>query len=114
MVSPVQIGISAFNDKLRFNLYLRPRRQGIEGFDNIHRSNIFDLKIDPITGEIKNKEALQEFADILNTVLNVSPACIGLLYEEFLIDTNKKFEKEKKLSLKSSRIKEDDMIRNIN
>jgi hypothetical protein len=86
MLNKVHIGISTFNDKIRFNLYHRPAHHLLENLEDLHRSPVFDLQITPGTNEVKNLKAYQEFVDILNTVMNLSPAVLDILYEDFQVE----------------------------
>jgi hypothetical protein len=86
MLNKVHIGISAFNDKIRFNLYHRPAHHLLENLEDLHRSPVFDLQITPGTNEIKNINDYQEFVNILNTVMNLSPAVLGILFEDFQME----------------------------
>ena len=84
----VHIGISAYNDKLRFNLYHRPLHHQLEKLESLHRTPVYDLQIKPGTDEVTNLENFQEFVNIFNTVSNLSPAVIDLVYEDFLTDVS--------------------------
>jgi hypothetical protein len=91
MISRAHVGISALNDRVRFNLYYRPQNRELENQDSIHRSPMMNFKITPGTNFIKNPTDLQLFADILNTLMHLSPACLTTLYEDFLLERNLKF-----------------------
>jgi hypothetical protein len=91
MISRAHVGISAFNDKVRFNLYYRPENREFENLDNIHRSPMFNFDISPGSNIIKNPEDLQLFADIMNTLMHLSPASLTTLYEDFLLERNIKY-----------------------
>ena len=86
ILNRVHIGISTFNDKVRFNLYHRPAHQQIESLNSLHRSPVFDLQITPGTNEVKNVQEFQEFVDIFNTVTNLSPAVLDMLYDDFIVE----------------------------
>lgn len=108
-------GISAYNDKLRFNLYRRPLRRFLEDIGNVQRSQLFDLGIDLSTQTIKNTHDFEEFLSIFNTLSSLPPADIDSLYFDFVSTSNleqelnsvteksKKEEEEKKLKLESSK-----------
>ncbi len=99
MVNRTFIGISAYNDKLRFNLYWRPLNKGLENLTSVHRSEIFDLSINLNNANITNSKDFGNFLSIVNILSKQSPSSLDKLYLEFMsgasIDTEyKEYQKE--------------------
>ncbi len=88
------VGITTYNDKLRFNLYCRPLHNQIEGIGSIHRSPLFDFKIKPGETKIKNLSDFKYFLEVFNALNNINPALIEQVYEEFLYETGVSSRKE--------------------
>jgi len=96
LVRKTHIGISAHNDKLRFNLYRRPLDRSIETLNSIHRSKIFDLAIDLKDIKITNTSDFREFISLLNILTNLSSTELDNLYDDFM-DNSILFNEEKEL-----------------
>ncbi len=87
MARKVQIGISAYNDKLRFNMFIRNKENFIEGNTSLHRSPIFDLSIRPGETTIQNLNDFKDFLEIFTTINCLSPELIDSAYDDFILET---------------------------
>jgi hypothetical protein len=84
MATRTHIGISAYNDKLRFNLYRRPLYRHIESPLSVHRSQLYDLGIDLKTVKIQNVNEFKEFLSIFNIITSLTSAELDNIFTEFV------------------------------
>lgn len=84
MARRTHVGISAFNDMIRFNLYCRPLHRQMENNISINCSPSFKLDIKPGEAKINNEENFKNILDILNILTNIDPNMLDELYSQYL------------------------------
>jgi len=84
MTRRVHIGISTFNDVVRFNLYWRPPHRQIENKASVSCSPSFKLDIAPGDSKINNEENFRNVLDILNILTHINPNILDGLYHNYI------------------------------
>lgn len=82
----LHVGLSASNDKFRFNLYFRMPANKMERVYSIARSNIIDLKVIPGTNKITNLSGYKDIIETINILNNIDPVELDLLYENYVYE----------------------------
>ena len=84
MTRRVHIGISTFNDVIRFNLYWRPLHRQMENKLSLSCSPSFKLDIKPGESRINNEEGFKAVLDILNILTNINSNVLDAMYFSYL------------------------------
>jgi hypothetical protein len=84
MTRRVHIGISTFNDVIRFNLYWRPLHRKMENKLSLSCSPSFKLDIKPGESRINNEEGFKAVLDILNILTNINSNVLDAMYFSYL------------------------------
>ncbi len=84
MARRVHIGISTFNDVIRFNLYWRPLHRQTENKTSVSCSPSFKLDIAPGESKINNEQNFRDVLDILNIITHINPHILDGLYHRYI------------------------------
>jgi hypothetical protein len=84
MARRVHIGISTFNDVIRFNLYWRPLHRQAVNKTSVSCSPSFKLDIAPGESKINNEQNFKDVLDILNILTKINPNMLDGLYHRYI------------------------------